>query len=61
MFFSVWLVMFLSKFIFVWVLDLIFRAYIHIGGFVGILLVVICVTIVHKLAYQLFKLLGGKK
>lgn len=58
MFFSVWLVMFLSKFIFIWTLDFIFGNYITIKGFFGILLVVLCVTIIHKLAYKIFIKLG---
>ncbi len=58
MFFSVWLVLFLSKFIFIWILDLLFGSYINIKGFFGILLVVLCVTIVHKLAYKIFNMLG---
>lgn len=59
MFFSVWLIMFLSKFVFIWVLDIIFGEYIAIDGFFGILLVVLCVTVVHKLAYKLFQKLGS--
>jgi hypothetical protein len=58
MFFSVWLVMFLSKFIFIWTLDFIFGNYININGFFGVLLVVLCVTIIHKLAYKIFIKLG---
>lgn len=58
MFFCVWLVMFLSKFIFIWVLDFVFSTYININGFFGILLVVLSVTIIHKLAYKVFAKLG---
>lgn len=58
MFFCVWLIMFLSKFVFIWSLDVVFGAYIAIHGFFGILLVVLSVTIVHKLAYYSFKKLG---
>ncbi len=58
MFFCVWLVMFLSKFIFIWTLDFIFGNYITIKGFFGILLVVLCVTIINKLAYKIFVKLG---
>jgi len=58
MFFCVWLVMFLSKFVFIWVLDVLFGSYIAINGFFGILLVVLSVTIVHKSAYVIFKKLG---
>jgi hypothetical protein len=58
MFFFVWLVMFLSKFVFVWVVDIIFGDNINIYGFFGILLLVLCVTIIHKLADETFRLLG---
>lgn len=58
MFFCVWLVMFLSKFIFIWTLDFLFGDYINIKGFFGILLVVLCVTLIHKLAYRIFIRLG---
>ena len=58
MFFNVWLIMFLSKFIFIWALDVLFGDYISINGFFGILLVVLSVTAIHKLAYCVFKLLG---
>lgn len=58
MFFCVWLVMFVSKFVFIWALDLVFDDYIIINGFFGILLVVLSVTIIHKLAYMLFYQLG---
>lgn len=58
MFFCVWLVMFVSKFVFIWALDLLFADYIEVRGFFGILLVVLCVTIVHRLAYWIFRQLG---
>lgn len=58
MFFSIWFVMFISKFVFIWALDFIFGSYISINGFFGILLVVASVTVVHKLAYYIFQKLG---
>ncbi len=58
LFFSVWLIMFLSKFVFIWALDLVFGSYIAVNGFFGILLVVLSVTIVHKFAYVIFHKLG---
>lgn len=59
MFFSVWLIMFLSKFVFIWTLDRLFGDYISVEGFFGILLVVLCVTVTHKLAYKIFDMLGS--
>lgn len=61
MFFSVWLIMFLSKFVFIWALDTVFGGYISIKGFFGILLVVLSVTVVHRLAYLVFNTLGKTK
>lgn len=59
-FFSVWLIMFLSKFVFVWVVDLIFGVTINIHGFFGILAVVATVTIASKLKDFVFHKLGDK-
>lgn len=61
MFFCVWLVMFLSKFVFVWVIDLVFGDNINIFGFFGILLLVLLTTIIHKLTDLLFLRLGQSK
>lgn len=61
MFFCVWLVMFISKFVFIWVIDIIFGNNINIYGFFGILLVVLCVTIIHKLADKVFMGLGDSE
>lgn len=58
MFFCVWLVMFLSKFVFLGVLDLLFSQYIYVHGFFGILFVVLCVTMLHKLANYTFQKLA---
>ncbi len=58
MFFSVWLIMFVSKFVFIWAIDVLFGSYITIYGFFGILLVVLCVTVIHKLADVVFVRLG---
>lgn len=52
--FGVWLIMFSSKFVFIWVLDVLFGSYIHVEGFFGILLVVAAVTLLHKLVNIVF-------
>lgn len=57
-FFCLWLIMFSSKFVFVWVVDLIFGDAINIYGFFGILAVVASVTIAGKLADLVFAKLG---
>lgn len=59
--FCVWLVMFISKFVFIWALDLIFDDYVNINGFFGILILVLCVTIAQKTAYLLFRKLGSQE
>ncbi len=58
MIFCIWLVMFLSKFVFVWVIDFVFRGNITISGFFATLLLVVSVTVTHKLADILFVKLG---
>jgi len=60
MFFCVWLIMFVSKFIFIWALDMLFGEYIEVQGFTGILVVVLCVTVIHRCAYIVFRRLGSK-
>ncbi|MFT3879851.1 MAG: hypothetical protein QM703_09345 [Gemmatales bacterium] len=57
-FFCVWLVLFLSKFVFIGVLDLLFSQYIYVHGFFGILFVVLSVTILHKIANFTFQMLA---
>lgn len=58
MFFCVWFIMLVSKFVFIWALDSIFGNYININGFFGILLVVAGVTIIHRLSGRIFYQLG---
>lgn len=54
MFLSVWLIMLVSKFVFIEVIDLLFGDYVNINGFFGILIVVVCVTAIHKIADYIF-------
>lgn len=56
---SVWLVMFLSKFVFIFSIDAIFGENITVNGFFGILAVALLVTVVHRLAYKIFEKLGN--
>ncbi len=58
MFFCVWLIMFLSKFVFIWVIDVIFGNNMNINGFFGILILVLAVTIFQKLTNFIFLKLG---
>lgn len=61
MVFFVWLIMFSSKFVFIWSIDWVFGDNINIVGFFGILYLVLAVTIIHKLADEVFKRLGDTK
>ncbi len=56
--FIIWFIMFSSKFVFVWTVDLIFGEKITINGFFGILAVALSVTVIHKLADLIFIKLG---
>ena len=56
--FCIWLIIFLSKFVFLKVIDIIFGKYVEISGFIGIMLIIVCVTIVQKLVGLTYKKLG---
>ena len=55
---GVWFVMFTSKFVFIWAIDLVFGDDVDINGFFGIFAVALVVTVVHRLADQVFARLG---
>ena len=55
---GVWFVMFASKFVFVWAIDLVFGDAVNINGFLGIFVVVLVFTVVHRLAEWVFIRLG---
>lgn len=56
--FSVWFVMFSSKFVFIWAIDLVFGDDVNINGFFGVFAVAIVVTVAHRLADLVFARLG---
>lgn len=56
--FSIWFILFSSKFVFIWVIDVLFGDNMNINGFFGILWVVLSVTLIHKLAEYVFVQLG---
>lgn len=56
MIFSIWFVLFVSKFIFLGALNLFLGEYIHISGFVGIVVVVVCATLITKLILRINRL-----
>lgn len=57
--FGAWLILFLSKFVFIGAIDVIFMGTVTVYGFFNIFAVVLLVTLIHKAADILFKRLGG--
>lgn len=47
--FSVWLILFLSKFVFLEVISIVFREEVAISGFLGLMLIVVCLTIAQQI------------
>lgn len=47
-FFSLWAVLFFSKFIFLWIIDVVFGQNVEISGFVGLLLIILVMTIIKE-------------
>lgn len=56
--FGAWLVLFLSKFVFIGVIDVVFMGTITVYGFFNIFAVVLSVTVLHKLADYTFLRFG---
>ena len=64
--FGVWLIMFISKFVFLAVIDSIFGSSVEISGFVGLVIIILTMTVAKyiidavytKLAKQIFTTLG---
>lgn len=46
--FAIWLILFLSKFVFLWVIDLVFGDAVNISGFVGLMLIIVTMTIIKE-------------
>ena len=57
--FGLWLVMFFSKFPFLWAIEWVFRGSFEVGGFFSIVILVGCVTVLAKLANAFFVRLGA--
>jgi hypothetical protein len=47
--FFVWLTLFLSKFVFLWVISFVFRQEVYISGFVGLFIIIIVLTAIQGL------------
>lgn len=50
-FFAVWAVLFLSKFVFLWVIDILFGENVEFSGFVALILVIVSMIIVKEIIY----------
>ena len=57
--FGVWLVMFLSKFVFLWVIGIVFKESVQLEGFVNILVVVATMLLVQKIIDYIDTRLGS--
>ncbi|MCC6674282.1 MAG: hypothetical protein IT339_03735 [Thermomicrobiales bacterium] len=57
--FGLWLVMFFSKFVFLWAIEFVFQGNFEVGGFFSVLILVTCVTVLAKLANAFFVRLGA--
>lgn len=56
--FFIWLILFVSKFIFIEVIAFVFRDEVKISGFIGILVMVACLTIAQRLVDYIYLILG---
>ena len=56
--FSVWFILFVSKFIFLAVIDFIFRDQVEISGFFGLMAMVFTLIILQKISELIYKKLG---
>jgi hypothetical protein len=58
--FVIWLIIFFSKFIFLAIISFIFKEYVTISGFIGLLIIIICLTIMQKLTEIVYQSLAEK-
>jgi hypothetical protein len=58
MVFGVWFVMFASKFVFIWAIDVVFGDDVNVNGFFGIFMIALVVTVLHRFADWVFITLG---
>ena len=56
--FTVWLILFLSKFVFLWVISIVFRQAVHLSGFIGLLLIVAILTVLQQLFEWVYYKIG---
>lgn len=56
--FFIWVVMFFSKFVFLGVIGAVFRQTVEISGFIGLIVIIACLTLAQKLLEIIYKSLG---
>ncbi len=56
---SIWAIMFFSKFVFLGAVSIIFKDEVEISGFVGLLLIIACLTITQKIVEIVYEKLGS--
>jgi hypothetical protein len=47
--FIIWIILFFSKFVFLEVISIVFRQEVKISGFIGLILIIVCLTITQKI------------
>ena len=55
---SVWLVIFPSKFVFLWVISIVFSGEVQISGFIGLIIIIITTTIATQILTRVYVRLG---
>lgn len=58
MMFAVWAIMFFSKFVFLAVIDAVFKSEVEVSGFVGLMTVIVAMMVVQKMADVVYAKLG---
>lgn len=52
-FFSLWAVLFSSKFIFLWAIDVVFGEYVQLAGFLSLMLIIATMTVIKEVLFYL--------
>lgn len=56
--FSIWAILFFSKFVFLAVIDFVFGTYVEISGFIGLTLIILIMTVTKEALSYIFNKLG---
>ena len=55
---SIWIILFISKFVFLWVITIVFRGEVQVSGFVGLILIILTTTIATQILARVYSYLG---